>query len=277
MCDKESKANLRSGPRIGNRIKAALAAFVLSLSLAAPVAAGPLEDGIKAANRKDYGTALRLLRPLAEQGNSQAQGLLGFMYEIGKVVPQDYTEAAKWYRKGAEQGDRQAQYNLAIMYANGRGVPHDEAESDRWYRKAAEQGDASAQSIVGSAYLFGRGAPMDLVQAYMWLNLAAHGGDHGAAQTRDGLEPFMTAEQIAEAQRLTREWKPKWPATAVRRGLVHILEDAALGYTLKGGTSIALLGNYAASFAGAASLHGDSALPAQAAIQQALAPPHTWR
>ena len=95
------------------------------------------------------------------------------------------------------------------MYANGRGVPHDEAESDRWYRKAAEQGDASAPSIVGSAYLFGRGAPMDLVQAYMWLNLAAHGGDHGAAQTRDGLERFMTAEEIAEAQRLTREWIPK--------------------------------------------------------------------
>jgi TPR repeat protein len=208
MCDEESKANSRWG-RIGNRIKAALAAFVLSLSLAAPIAAGPLEDGIKAANRKDYGTAVRLLRPLAEQGNSQAQGLLAFMYEFGKGVPQDYTEAAKWYRKGAEQGDRQAQFNLATMYANGRGVPHDEAESDRWYRKAAEQGDALAQSLVGSAYLFGRGAPKDFVQAYMWLNLAAHGGAHGAAQTRDGLEPFMTAEEIAEAQRLTREWKPK--------------------------------------------------------------------
>jgi hypothetical protein len=127
------------------------------------------------------------------------------MYEFGKVkvVPQDYTEAAKWYRKGAQQGDRQAQFNLATMYANGRGVPHDEAESDRWYRKAAEQGDALAQSLVGSAYLFGRGAPKDFVQAYMWLNLAAHGGDHGAAQSRDGLEPFMTAEEIAEAQRLT--------------------------------------------------------------------------
>jgi hypothetical protein len=43
----------------------------------------------------------------------------------------------------------------------------------------------------------------------MWLNLAARGGEPGAARTRDGLEPFMTAEQIAEAQRLTREWKPK--------------------------------------------------------------------
>ena len=203
MSDRESKTDSRP------RINVGLAAFVVSLSLAAPVVAGPLEDGVKAANRRDYATALRLLRPLAEQGNPQAQGLLGLMYEIGKVVPQDYTAAALWYREAAEHGDRQAQHNLAVMYANGRGVPHDEAESQRWYRKAAEQGDASAQSLVGSAYLFGRGAPKDLVQAYLWLNLAARGGDKSAAQIRDGLDRVMTAEQIAEAQRPTREWKPK--------------------------------------------------------------------
>jgi uncharacterized protein len=124
-------------------------------------------------------------------------------------VPQDFTAAALWYREAAEHGDRLAQHNLAVMYANGRSVPHDEAESQRWYRKAAEQGDASAQALVRSAYLFGRGAPKDLVQAYMWLNLADLGGEPGAAKTRDGIEPFMTAEQIAEAQRLTRAWKPK--------------------------------------------------------------------
>jgi len=205
MSVRGSKADSRSEPRIN----VGLAALVVSLSLAAPVVAGPLENGVKAANRRDYATALRLLRPLAEQGNPKAQGLLGLMYEIGKAVPQDYTAAALWYREAAERGDRLAQHNLAVMYANGRGVPQDEAESQRWYRKAAEQGDASAQSLVGSAYLFGRGAPKDLVQAYMWLNLAARGGEPGAAQTRDGLEPFMTAEQIAEAQRLTREWRPK--------------------------------------------------------------------
>ena len=55
-----------------------------------------------------------------------------------------------------------------------------------------------------------------------------------------------------------------------------ILEDAALGYTLKGATGVALLGNYAASFAGVASLHDASiGVPgAQAAIEQALALPH---
>jgi hypothetical protein len=121
----------------------------------------------------------------------------------------DYATALRLLRPLAERGNRQAQYNLAVMYANGRGVPRDEAEANRWYRKAAEQGDASAQSLVGSAYLFGRGAPKDFVQAYLWLSLAAQGGDNAAAKVRDGLERFMRVEQISEARRLTREWKPK--------------------------------------------------------------------
>jgi Sel1 repeat len=120
----------------------------------------------------------------------------------------DYATALRLLHPLAERGNRQAQYNLAVMYANGWGVPRDEAESNRWYHKAAEQGDASAQSLVGSAYLFGRGAPKDFVQAYLWLNLAAR-GDKSAAQVRDDLEGIMTAAQISEARRLTREWEPK--------------------------------------------------------------------
>jgi hypothetical protein len=121
----------------------------------------------------------------------------------------DYTTALRLLQPLAERGNREAQYNLAVMYANGWGVPRDDAESNRWYRKAAEQGDASAQSLVGSAYVFGRGAPKDFVQAYLWLNLAARGGDKSAAKVRDGLEGIMTAAQISEARRLTHEWEPK--------------------------------------------------------------------
>jgi hypothetical protein len=58
--------------------------------------------------------------------------------------------------------------------------------------------------------------------------------------------------------------------------LSDILENAALGYTFKGGPSLALLGNYAASFAGGAGFHGDSAggSATLTAIEQALAPSH---
>ena len=66
-------------------IKSLLATLVVSLSLAAPVLAGPLEDGKAAYDRGDYVTALRLMRPLAEQGQTNAQFSIGIMYGFVSV------------------------------------------------------------------------------------------------------------------------------------------------------------------------------------------------
>ncbi len=84
----------------------------------------------------------------------------------------------------------------------------------KWYRKAAEQGNDSAQFNLGVMYTKGRGVPQDYVQAHMWYNLAAAGSPPGedrdsAAKNRDIVAERMTPAQIAEAQRLAREWKPK--------------------------------------------------------------------
>ena len=109
-----------------------------TLGLTAPAWAG-VDEGVVAYNRGDYATALREWRPLAEQGDAEAQFNLGLMYYKGRGVPQDYAEAVKWYRKAAEQGVAEAQYNLGFMYNNGQGIPQDYAEAARWYLKAAEQ------------------------------------------------------------------------------------------------------------------------------------------
>jgi len=118
-----------------------LAGVVLSLMLTGGAAAGPLEDGLAAHERGDYATALRLFRPLGEQGNASAQ------------------------------------YNLGVMYALGQGVPRDN------------------------------------VQAYMWFDLSARyleGVERDRmVQIRDVIASDMTPAQIAEAEKLAREWKPK--------------------------------------------------------------------
>jgi uncharacterized protein len=62
--------------------KHAVAAIILALSVAAPAAAGPLDDAEAAIKRRDYATAVRLIRPLAEQGDASAQYNLG-----GRKVP----------------------------------------------------------------------------------------------------------------------------------------------------------------------------------------------
>ena len=79
-------------------------------------------------------------------------------------------------------------------------------------RLAAEQGDADAQHNLGFMYYNGEGVPQDYVQAHKWINLAASrttldAGDYRSA--RDAVAEKMTASQVAEAQRLAREWQPK--------------------------------------------------------------------
>jgi uncharacterized protein len=96
------------------------------LCIAQAANAGQLEDGTAAHDRGDYTTAIRLWRPLADQGVAQAQFLLGTMYENGKGVAQDYREAMKWYRLAAHyEGYAAPLYALGLMYTNGRGVTQD--------------------------------------------------------------------------------------------------------------------------------------------------------
>jgi TPR repeat protein len=90
------------------------------------------------------------------------------------------------------------------------------AQAASWYGLAADQGYADAQINLGVMYNLGRGVPRDYVQAYKWLNLAVSRfsaseteNRDNAMKARDVLAVKMTPAQIAEAQRLAREWEPK--------------------------------------------------------------------
>ena len=72
------------------RILLVLLALASPLSMAGGAVAGPFEDAQAAHSRRDYATALRLWRPLADQGNAEAQYALGFMYDGGQGVPKNY-------------------------------------------------------------------------------------------------------------------------------------------------------------------------------------------
>ena len=184
-------------------------------ALASPGFAGPVEDGNAAFERDDYATALRLLRAPAEQGNADAQLLLGIMYHDGNGVPQDYAQAARWMQKAAEQDNATAEFALGVMYHNGDGVPKDDAAAVRWLEKAASQvppaqfalarvhedngnyaaalkwyrllagqGDADSQNDVGHMYETGRGVAQNYAEAANWYRLAA---DQGNATAQNNL------------------------------------------------------------------------------------------
>ena len=107
------------------------------------------EKGYAAYEGGDYGAAMRLWRPLAEQRDAKAQYYLGQLYQNGQGVPQNYAEAMKWYRLAADQDYAHAQYALASMYESGLGVPRNYAEAMKWYCRASKNGDSAAQNHIG--------------------------------------------------------------------------------------------------------------------------------
>ena len=190
-------------------MKLLLTTLLLAITLSSTVFGDDFDDGYSAYNKGDYKTAIKLWRPLAEQGDANAQYSLGVMYANGHGVPEDDKQAVKWYRLAAEQGLANAQYNLGLMYENGEGVPEDDKQAVKWLRLAAEQGHADAQSNLGFMYANGEGVPEDEVLAYMWWNLAAANsfsyGIENASKNKNIIAERMTSSQIAEAQKLSRK------------------------------------------------------------------------
>ena len=115
----------------------------------------------------------------------------------------------------AEEGQANAEFVMGRRYEDGKGVPRNYFEAMKWYRLAAEQGHAIAQYRLGLMYREGRGIPPDFVEAHMWLSLAASGLPASDAEYRDSAVQNrnlaalrLTPKQLAEAQKLAREWKP---------------------------------------------------------------------
>ena len=145
---------------------------------------GDFQAGEDAYYQGDFATALKEFRPLADQGDAKAQGLLGIMYGYGLGVQKDDVKAVKWSRMAysklrllADQGDAVAQYCLGNMYMEGRGVGKDYVEAVRWYGKAAEQGNPFGYYNLGWMYQNGYGVDKDYVEAVRWYGKAAEQGN----------------------------------------------------------------------------------------------------
>jgi TPR repeat protein len=149
------------------RLSLSVLAMLLS-TVCTAVLAATLDEGVAAYQLGDYDAALKIFRPLAEQGNTAAEYNIGQMYRMGRGITRDFAEAAKWYRLAAGQGDALSQYNLGMMYYNAQGVP---------------------QSIVLS---------------HMWLTISAMSGADNAVRNRTILAKQMSREQINEAVQLAR-------------------------------------------------------------------------
>jgi hypothetical protein len=192
---------------------ACMAILVLTLlcaSLPGPAQAGPLENGLAVAAAGDSAAAFKLLRPLAQAGDTAAQCYLGLAYLSGHGVAPDAAKAAKWLRMAAKGGNARAQNSLGWMCAQGYGVKRDDGEAARLFTLAADQGSANAQDNMGEMCYAGRGVPQDRAAAVKWWRLAAAQGsasaqcmvgfcyDEGMGLPRDSIQAAKWYRQAAD-------------------------------------------------------------------------------
>jgi TPR repeat protein len=153
-----------------------LVSFAFVTSFAATPAHADFVKGQRAMEQRDYATAMKEWRPLADTEPAAAFAV-GMLYLQGFGVKQDVVEAGRWIAKAAEKGVPKAQVVLASLYIRGVGVDRNIEEALKWYRKAAEQQEVDAQVNLGVLYAHGKNVPQDYLEAAKWFERATHAGN----------------------------------------------------------------------------------------------------
>jgi TPR repeat protein len=170
----------------------------------------------------DDANGLIWLRKAAENGDVDAQNLLGFRYKTGGGVPQDREQSRRWYRKAADQGSAPALQNLCMSYTDPleltKGIDpagafplppltarkQDLAEAFGWCSKAANAGMPEATVRLGLIYARGGpGIAPDYEQAYFWLLVRS-----ATSPLREAIGRAQPPDKRAEVETRAPQWKP---------------------------------------------------------------------
>jgi uncharacterized protein len=215
-----------------------------------------LADALMPYAQLDYVRALKLLSPLAEQGNPVAQSKLGIIFSRGMTSSPDHVAALRWFTKAAEQGEVEAQFELGRIYRDGLGtrvdgqaaaywleraadkntphainalgelhlghgdVPQDLARARSWFLRGAQMGDSASMYNIGVLYARGQGLVQDDIEAFKWFELAA---DTGIGEERDKalraralLAERLTPVEVSWAEGRVKDWSRAYLSVSLK-------------------------------------------------------------
>jgi TPR repeat protein len=211
------------------RWMALISTSVAALCGVGAVAAGPLEDGVAALDNQDYDKALKLLKPLAEQGVAAAQFKIGSMYSAGAGVAEDDAQGLAWTRKAVAQGYAPAKAWMLLMCNGPQSPPA--ADCDPLYAEVkakAQAGDPPSEVQLGTFYLLGKaGLAKDPAQGVDWIHRAADKGDI-TAERQLGLIYSNSFMGVKEDQDQSLTWYRK----AADQGDVAAMDALAIHYQM---------------------------------------------
>ncbi len=163
--------------------------------LSMAVLGAEFDEGMKAYQSSQYTEALKLLVPLANSGNDEAQRVVGEMCYSGQGMKRDVNASFKWTEIAAANSNKIAQYNLGYLYEKGEGVVVSRELAIEWYTKAALQEYVAAQHKLGDLYNYS-----NRDKAIFWYKKAGERGDEAARRKFASLSSDKVSE-IDEANR----------------------------------------------------------------------------
>jgi len=190
------------------------------LSLAVSPAFAGFDEGKKAYDKKDWATAIKELRPLAETGDDRAMVILGNMYNDGLGIIPSHKEAMSLYKRAAtEKNNTQAMDAVGAMYVSAVGVDQNLETALAWFHRSAMLGDQAGAFFYATILYEGNKTPPnklapDLYHAYIWFKIAAAEKQNAKLQAvcarfAQGLATKMLlGGQVIEGDKEVAAWKP---------------------------------------------------------------------
>lgn len=191
-----------------------LALIAVLAHLAAPVAAGTMQEALDAYAAGHAADAARIYNELAVAGNGRAQFNLALMFYAGEGVPQSYPDAFNWAWRAKLQGVQQSE---ALLERVTPAIPNADRQTlaealFAELQPRVDNGDGRAMmamSIINTDLL----PRPDPVSAYVWQSMAATVGLEGASVFRARTFDALSDKDQAKAQSAAREAFAAWCGT----------------------------------------------------------------
>lgn len=133
--------------------------------------------GTIAARNREFSLALANFKPLAEQGDADAQRAMGQLLMASCTGLQDKAAGVAWLTRAADAGNLGGRNLLAAAYMRGQGVAQDDTRAFALFSQTAAAGNAIGQMELGYLYTAGRGVPQDKYQGLQWTVKSAEQGN----------------------------------------------------------------------------------------------------
>ena len=205
----------------------------------------------------DRDEAAAQLMGMAENGDPDAQYLIGKLYRDGPVLIPDSVEAAAWLDRAARQGVVAAQYELGVLLLSDDPEVHDAELGVQWLEYAARNRNDCADYRLGKEYLKGEVVSRDTFKAEEYLTQSANTGNQYAQyalgklylERNDKAEAhYRFTQSAAQGNECAQFFLDRWDSlkppsvmlsvTRLLHHMRHIFQEQIPAPTIPGGIQI---------------------------------------